>query len=323
MEGSLAPYTGARVIVLGASGFLGRWVARCLTLAGARVVAAVRDPAGFADTARRWGIDAEAVSFDAQKPYELEDLIGSRECDIVFNLVGYGVDRSEVDPTLMALLNEKLPLRVGEALQSRRSHDWPFQRLVHVGSALEYGLAEGVLSEATVPQPHTAYGRSKLAGTLALSGLGGSTGLRCVTARVFTVFGAGEHPGRLLPSLRSIEPGQPVELSTGAQSRDFAYAEDVAEGLLRLGTASATTGETVNLATGTFQTVRHFATVAAGVLGIESGQLAFGSRPLRPDEMTASGVSVDRLRSLVSWVPDCDLSVTIPRAVRFEAALPA
>ena len=38
-----SPYTGATAVVFGASGFIGRWVARRLADAGARTVLAVRD----------------------------------------------------------------------------------------------------------------------------------------------------------------------------------------------------------------------------------------------------------------------------------------
>jgi nucleoside-diphosphate-sugar epimerase len=151
--------------------------------------------------------------------------------------------------------------------------------------------------------------------------LSAETGLRCLTARAFTVFGAGEHAGRLWPTLRAARGGGLVRLSAGGQSRDFAWADDVAEGLLRLGVSPARPGEVVNLATGVLHTVREFAEQAARVLGIAPEQLVFGAESVRPDEMRVAGVAVDRLRSLTGWMPDANLGDAMRRAVRFEDGL--
>lgn len=317
----LAEYRGARALVLGASGFLGRWVARQLSLAGASVTAAARDERTFASIATRWQIAAVVLPLDADDADALRTMMIAVRPDIVFNLVGYGVDRSERDPQRLEWLNAGFPAVVARVLGDVDATPWRSQRLVHVGSALEYGLADGVVHEGTTPRPHTPYGSTKLAGTLSLGAVAVSTGLRCVTGRAFTVFGAGEHPGRLLPTLRAARTESAVRLSAGTQSRDFAYAEDVADGLLRLGVSPARPGEVVNVATGVLRSVREFAETAARVLGIPADRLAFGADSVRPDEMRIVGVDVGRLRALTGWVPDANLDATIRRAVRFADRL--
>jgi len=317
MSKSLAPYADIPVLVLGASGFLGRWTARALTRAGARVVAGARDPEQFAAGLHRWEIVADVRAFDALDPDRVSQLVETTRPAVVFNLVGYGVDRREEDERLLDHLNAAFPASLARVVAASTARDWPYQRLVHVGSALEYGLADGVLSESTTPRPHTSYGRSKLAGTTALADVGRLTGCPCVTARVFTAFGAGEHAGRLLPSLMAARDGRVVTLSVGSQSRDFVYAEDVAEGLLRLGISRARPGEAVNLATGSLASVGTFVRVAASLLGLSPGQLSFGAESIRSDEMRIAGVDMDRLRALTGWLPDADLESAVRRAIRF------
>ncbi|NIP76477.1 MAG: NAD-dependent epimerase/dehydratase family protein, partial [Xanthomonadales bacterium] len=74
------------------------------------------------------------------------------------------------------------------------------------------------MAEDSVPNPTTLYGRSKLAGTLQFRRACQRTGLRGLTARLFTVYGPGEHPGRLLPSLiEAAETDEPLELTAGLQ----------------------------------------------------------------------------------------------------------
>jgi nucleoside-diphosphate-sugar epimerase len=320
---AISDYAGVRTLVLGANGFIGRWVARRLTQAGAIVTVAVRRREDFARLAFRWGIDADTVAFDALADDSASRTISMTAPDIVFNLAGYGVDRGETDARLMSRVNEVLVAQLAQAL-ARTTPDagWRGRRLVHAGSALEYGLIEGTATEDGPARPHTEYGRTKLAGTEALREVAAATGLSSVTARAFTVFGPGEHQGRLLPTIRQAAmSGVPATLSSGLQRRDFCYVEDVAEGMLRLGLSDGSPGEIVNLATGQTTTVREFAETAAAVLELPVDRLLFGTEPLRADEMRIVGVDVSRLKQRTGWMPDTDLERGIRRAVRFESAL--
>lgn len=300
-------WPGRRVLVLGASGFIGRWVARRLSAARADVVCAVRDPRGFAPIARTWDIRGSVEQFDARTD-ACERLLHDTHPEVVFNLLGYGVDRSESDASVMWELNAALPTRLARAIA-------PDARLVHVGSALEYGLIEGEADEAVRCEPHTPYGRAKLAGTQAVIDAA-ERGVSAIAVRLFTVFGPGEHPGRLFPTLvEAARQGSPVRLSGGRQRRDFALVEDIADGLLRLALTERA-DPVVNLATGRLTTVRDFALTAARVLGIGEDRLDFGAEAVRPDEMRLTSVSVGRLRMALGWTPEGDLNQTIPRAVQ-------
>jgi len=318
-----AAYRGSRALVLGATGFLGRWVARGLTRSKARLAVAVRDPGEFERIAKRWSIDADVIDCSALDAQSVAGAVQNADPDIVFNLIGYGVDRTETDPELMWRINRDLVKVVARvvARSTANRQGWSGQSLVHVGSALEYGLLDGVAAEDRDAEPHTPYGRSKLEGTNALSETATETGLKALTARLFTVFGPGEHPGRLLPTIRrAATEGTPVRLSSGSQRRDFSYVEDVAEGLLRLGVSAASPGAVVNLAAGRLITVREFAESAARVLGLPPDQLQFGAEPVRSDEMRLTGVDVRRLAAWTGWTPPQDLEAALRRADAFEAA---
>ena len=280
-------YRGVRVAVLGASGFIGRWVARKLCAAGACAYLVVRDPASAAGTFARYEISGEIVEADLSDTAAVGEIYRRIRPAITFNLVGYGIDPGERDEAISYRMNAALPKEICEAAAAWKDSTWAGQHFVHAGSALEYGEIGGDLREDGGTRPTTVYGKSKLQGTQLVAERCAALGLRGLTARLFTVYGPGEHAGRLLPSLiQASRTGEPLNLTAGTQRRDFTYVGDVADGLLRLGLAEGVEpGVVVNLATGELVSVRDFIEGAAAVLKIPSANLRFGALPTRLEEM--------------------------------------
>jgi UDP-glucose 4-epimerase len=295
-------WSGVSVLVLGATGFIGRRVVAALAGRGAAVTAAGRNVRALAALPRVRVIRTAVC--DLADSDEVVRLVRQTRPAVTFNFAAYGVGPDERDHGTAHRINAVLPGELAAAIEPVPPSAWSGVALVHAGSALEYGTSGGDLREDTTPAPTTLYGRTKLAGTHAVAARAREHGLPAVTARLFTVYGPGERAGRLLPSLlETAVTGKPLPLTAGVQRRDFTYVDDVTDGLLRLARADVRTGETVNLATGHLETVRRFAERAAGVLGIDTALLEFGAVPTRAEEMSHDPVSVARLRTLVGWVP--------------------
>jgi UDP-glucose 4-epimerase len=311
-------FQGKPVLVLGAGGFIGRWAARLLHAQGARLHLAVRDVAAAERLFGRYKFTGTLHEVDLSQNGAVSQLVERVQPSMAFNLAGYGVDRSERDESLAEIINTRLPEELALALADQQDAGaLPISDtiLIHVGSALEYGEIAGDLAEESVPRATTLYGRTKLQGTLALQRVCRERGLPGVTARLFTVFGPGEHPGRLLPSLlESASGNETIALSAGNQRRDFCYVEDVAEGLLRLAGCRCEPGEIINLATGELASVRRFVEVAAEALGIDYTRLDFGAVATRSEEMSHDPVRIVRLKERTDWSPSSDLKDGIRRA---------
>lgn len=313
-------YSGRRVAVLGAAGFIGRWVARAQSALGAELFLIVRRRAPAEDIFHRYQIQGRVIELDLLDEDQTVRTLKSIRPAITFNLAGYGVDRSENDEALAYRLNDHLLELICKSVSETADTPGSRPRLIHVGSAQEYGSSRGNLAESSRPNPTTLYGRSKLAGTLRLAQLCRAYGLMGLTARLFTVYGPGEQAGRLLPSLlSSARDGSTLQLTAGAQRRDFTYVEDVAEGLLRLGSGTARAGEIVNLATGRLTPVRDFVEAAARILPLAPDQLRFGQLPRRAEEMRHDNVTIDRLRQIADWTPTTGIVEGIRKTWRFEA----
>jgi len=314
----LNSYRDVRALVLGGGGFIGQWVAARLHSLGAEVAVSARDALQATKLLRKHGVTCDVRAADLAKPGDATRLVRVFRPHIVFNLAGYGVDRSERDEALAEQLNTALVGELARAVES--DAHWPGQALVHAGSALEFGETAGDLADPWRCNPTTLYGRTKLAGSELLRDESKRRGLRAATARLFTVYGAGEHVGRLFPSLlESAHGAAPLPLTEGRQQRDFTYVEDVAEGLLRIGlVADPLPARALNLATGRLSSVREFVEIAAHLVGVSRERLEFGALPTRVEEMSHGSVSITELRACCGWAPGTTIADGVRRTLAFE-----
>lgn len=216
-----------RVLLLGADGYIGRRVADRLLLDQDLQVTVL---------GRR---DSADIRFDlsAGSPGALARFLDAVAPQVVINCAGatYGSPRSLIRANTLAVAT------VCEAIRRSREP----ARLVHVGSAAEYGPvpAGAPIAESAEPRPVGPYGVSKLAGTELVI----SSGLDAAVLRVFDVVGPGAPPaslfGRLADGLRrALEQGeQQVRMPDLSAFRDFVDVRDVAQAV-RAAAVSAATG---------------------------------------------------------------------------------
>jgi len=151
------------------------------------------------------------------------------------------------------------------------------RRFVGVGTCFEYDLSVGVLSIETPLRPSTPYAASKAALYFSLEHWLKNNGIEFSWCRLFYLYGKGEDSHRLVPFLRSrLEKGEPAELTSGNQIRDFLDVVDAAKMIADL-TLSIQTGP-VNICSGLPITVRQLAEQIADEYG-RRDLLVFGVRP--------------------------------------------
>jgi nucleoside-diphosphate-sugar epimerase len=150
------------------------------------------------------------------------------------------------------------------------------------------------MSERQAPAPDDPYGASKLAG----AALVGASGAEAVHLRLFSVYGPGEDPARLVPSLVDAAlAGRTLELSPGEQVRDFVHVEDVVDAILAAAFAPELTEPVLNVGTGVQTTVRDVAALVARAAGVDGSCFRFGAKPYR-----------DASRERFSWRADTSLT---------------
>jgi len=183
-------------------------------------------------------------------------------------------------------------------------------RVVATGSCAEYDWNHGVCDEQTTPLvPGTLYAAAKHAWHFAFDAMARST-LSAAWARIFLLYGPGEHPTRIVPSV--IQPllrGQPAQLSAGTQVRDLLYVKDVADALAAL--LDSPVAGPVNIGSGRGIAIRDLALHIARQLG-RPDLLNFGEPASEPARLVAS---TRRLSHEVGWQPKYDLAAGLSESI--------
>jgi len=168
--------SGGRVLVTGATGFVGKGVVPILAEAGFAVRAAVRDPAAMPE-----GVESAVVG-DLRRPVNLTEAF--RDVDYVVHSAGLAHAASGVSEE--AFRESNVGITAALAAAARKAGVKRFVLLSSI-RAQTGPAAPGVISEADKPQPTDAYGRSKLEAEQVLA----EAGIPFVALRPVLIHGPG------------------------------------------------------------------------------------------------------------------------------------
>lgn len=190
------------VVVLGASGFLGRHITGALRSSDHDVIAIGRS--GSMD-----------VVLNATDAAQLESVLRSAAPSSVINLLGAGLSDPNADAQVMEVVNARFPADLAELLAKVEPHC----HLIHAASSTEAPAADGSYE--------SQYSRTKAEGTAALASFG--VDLPITILRVHNTFGGDQPAQRFVASaIDSLAAGRKVELRYPARVRDFIHVDDVA-----------------------------------------------------------------------------------------------
>lgn len=284
-DSAALPLAGQRVLLTGASGFLGWQVARQGLVGGVEVHCLGRSPGPqgtyhhAADLTDRQSV-AEAVS--AVVP---QAVIHCAAPGVAYGSAGLA------DMLAVAVLGT-------EALLDACARLTEPPRVVLVGSGFEYSPADHAVSENWPVIPAGShYGAAKAAAACVA---GAFTDRLAVTLlRPFHIYGAGEAARRLGPFIiAQALAGQPVELTACAQSRDFLHVDDCAAMLwAALGDMTTEPGLIVNnLGTGEPISLGQFVETLVAELAARAvaADCRIGALPYRAGEPMVSLPDVSR-----------------------------
>lgn len=295
-----------KVLLTGASGFVGLHAAAALSKAGAELHLSSRSKPSF--DMGQWH-QADLLSEDAAGR-----LIEQVRPDIILHTawcVEHGrfwTDLANLDWVAATLHLVRVAAESGVS------------RFVGVGTCYEYDWpADGVCDEARTPLVgHTLYDISKDAVRRVAQAICREQKMRFAWGRLFFLYGMGEAETRLVPSVaRALVHGRRAPLSRGTAIRDFMDVRDAGAALSALALSSVE-GE-VNIGTGQAISVADIGT-KLGELAGRPDLIELGALPDREGEPPSIIAATGRLINEVAFTPSFSIDQGLQDALGFWVA---
>lgn len=286
----------ATVMLTGPSGFLGSHLLdRLLQVEGAQIHAVSRAGTGRAHDRLTWH---RGDLLDPSMAGRLMQEV--RPTHLLHNAWFAVPGRFWTDPANLAWLQASIALMAAFAENGGR-------QFVGVGTCAEYDWSgsEPYAEDSTPIRPATLYGKCKAACWAAAQAFEAAGSFRAAWGRVFLPYGEGDTQGRLLPSLiAELRAGRPMLLGDGSLERDFIYASDAADLLVRMLTSEVSGA--FNVASGEATTLAVAIKHVAARLG-RNDLLRFGARPTPVSEPARLVADPAKVLGILRWRPNMPL----------------
>lgn len=290
-----------RVLLTGASGFIGRCVWRKLTESGFQVWAVVRRDGRTSESGFRSCADGHVVAVDLCEPKALEralpvqpDLVVHLAASIPGSFLG-------ADATKAAAVNRIIDENVYMACKAFGVG------AVYASSTSVYGLGDGtVKSEASAVRPIGPYAVGKLASERLGEELLARSDLPFTVLRINAPYGPGQRSRTVLRLFieRAIEGTSLRYHGTGSRAQDFTFIEDVGDAMVSA--VKLNQAGIYNISAGQPISMRDLARlVIRCVPNCRSTIEASGEND--PQEASTARFSIEKARSQLAWCPRVSL----------------
>jgi nucleoside-diphosphate-sugar epimerase len=309
-----AGLAGARVLVTGASGFIGSHLTRRLIRAGAHVHALtstvssvyptrlleVRDQITLHEASLTDRGALTLVAADARPAY-------------VFHLGAYthvGKSWQRVDECIQVNVQGTVNLLM--ALEPVG-----YTRFVNIGTSEIYGDVDVPFREDGPVHPISPYSVSKHGAEELCRLFAAAKSWPIVRVRPFNAYGPMQSPDRVVPEIitRALQH-QPLRMTLGTQTREFNYVEDLADAMVRVALTPGIDGDLFNLGNGREVSMRDLATTILDQLG-NPIEAEFGALAERPIEIPRMHADTAKTADRIGWVAPTSLEDGLARTIEW------
>ncbi|MEW6250688.1 MAG: NAD(P)-dependent oxidoreductase [Planctomycetota bacterium] len=307
-----------RVLLTGATGFVGSHVLRTLLARGHHVAALIRpgsDTWRIAEVLARVRVSPAVLGEDppSRSPTRLAEVAAEYRTDAIIHLAWTGVAGADRNaPEQVHNLPATLTL-----LETARAAG--VRHYIALGSQAEHGPHNERIAESAPTQPTTLYGLCKLTACRLTDQFCDRHGLRWAWLRLFSAYGEMDSPAWLVPHvILALLRGERPRLTAGTQLWDYVHAADVAAAIVAVLEQPAATG-VFNLGSGRAVPLR---SVIERIRDLIDPQLplAFGEVPYRPDQVMHLEADISRLMQTTGWAPRVPLDEGLARTVEWYRA---
>ena len=265
--GNLSEY---KILVTGASGFLGRQLVKTLLANRASVVGIDCNPLpeSYDRAIKNKSFRFVLGNFRDKADEALSQFISfKKKKGAVFHMAGMAhTGECRKNPIRAFESNVSLTVQVLDFCEKNN-----IKRFVFPSTGLVYSNQLGrPANEEDVPIAQNIYSAAKLSAELMIQGYANSFELNCIIARLSNVYDSGVHSDTVVGTiLKQLKQGEKIIVHNLAPVRDFIYIDDVIEGLIRLFISLDKPGcHIVNLSTGIGSSIQELAETACRIASI-------------------------------------------------------
>jgi nucleoside-diphosphate-sugar epimerase len=294
---------GQRVLVTGATGFLGRRLCARLQAEGVEIHAVSRSRQGNGEDGIRWS------RVGLEEGPAVERLVQDTKPEVIFHLSGLSNGAPSLD-LVQATFQSQLASTVNVLTAATRSG---CRRVILIGSLEEPtdAPAQGV--------PTSPYAAAKWGTGMYARMFHRLYQTPVVVARIYMAYGPGQAEEKIVPyTILSLLNGRPPRLSSGRRALDWIYVDDAVDGLVRTAAADEDIGgTTLEFGSGTPVTIRE---VVDEIVTIIEPKVRpeFGALPDRPADAVRTADSRGAA-TLLGWRARTSLSEGLRRTVEWYA----
>jgi len=293
-----------RVLLTGATGFIGRQAIESLLAKGYEV---------------------HAVSKMALET--LPDSVHKHQCDLIDHSQTTALMQQIAPTHLLHFAWYAIP---GKYWTSSANLDWVRaslhlvqqfasaggKRMMLAGTCAEYDWSSGLCVEGATPlTPLTLYGSCKAGLYRIVESFAKQNGLSSAWGRIFFLYGPHEYPERLVPSvIRSLLKNETAKCSHGTQIRDFMHVADVADAFVTL--LDSDLQGSINIASGEPLPLKTVIEKIAHKCG-KTGQVQYGPLTTSPNDPPLISADVSRLQNELRWRPRYSLDQGLEETINW------
>jgi UDP-glucose 4-epimerase len=290
-----------KVLVAGASGFLGSWLTNDLARLN-ELVALSREKSNF------WRVSKHPNIFKVTIPIKTwAEFINLEDPDVLVLADWSGVANSE--------RNSKAQLdnvaRWIDILSNYKGKN--LKTVIGLGSQAELGPVSGSILEGTPDNPTTIYGKAKVKGRFTLESICRKSGYRFVWMRIFSTYGPLDVGNWLIPNLvDSLKQNKIFELTPGEQEWSYLHAYDFTKAI-EIAINNEFVSGIVNVGNPTTISIREVANKVAGYFA-SARLLNFGGLPYRQDQVMKLKPVCESLLNF-GWTPKIDFDQGLKQTI--------
>lgn len=288
-----------RVVVTGATGFIGGAMIRQLLEQGHEVCAVMRPgsknlpylmtkvPAG---TKSRFTL----IEMQMAEIERLPEKIEAADAFVHMGWDGAGSDnRTKRDVQQINVTHSLAAVRTAAALGC--------SRFLFTGSQAEYGVYHQWITEDMACHPVSEYGKAKVEFANQAKNLCKILKMEYIHTRIFSVYGPGDHPWSLVNTcLKTWQQGGEMKLGECTQKWNFLYIEDAAAALIALLTAG--NSGFYNVAGNDTRGLREYIEEMYVLCGSQ-GSFVYGERPQNAEGPADLMPDISKICEMTGWKP--------------------